>query len=97
MDWADEQLQALMERARVKEKASYTLGETARVLGVSRSQVYLMTRRYEPGRGGLDSFLLRKQARVPHEALAAYLRDNRTHEREHRHVDGFTQLGLFPT
>lgn len=81
-------LAARLKAAGLRPRFEYTTGEAARILGVSRETVRQMTLRWEPPQvpnrhpTGLFALKLGRHRRIPHRALADWLRRNTAYARE---------------
>lgn len=79
-------LRDMLTRCGLPEKPSYTRAEVCRILGITRHTFWRLTNQYEPGRtNALDSFVLRTHRRVPFIALARFITDNLSYERQCGH------------
>jgi transposase len=84
----DEELRRRLRVAGLPVQLDYSTGDVARILGTSRETVRQLILKWEPpgipGRNpaGLFARKLSVHHRVPHEALADWLRSNTVYERE---------------
>lgn len=99
MAYEGAQLDGMLRAAGIPKRASYHPHEVCALLAISSRQFAIMCEGYEPGPDGrprnpatLNSFMLRRERRVTHDELEAYLVRNNTHTRLYREPE---QLGLF--
>lgn len=98
---AEERLKEMLEKANLPVKPSYRRGEVCHVLGCSIRTFWYLVERFEadPDTGAplrpdsLDSYMFRRERRVPFDELVDYLRRNNTYQRKNA-VDP-RQLMLF--
>lgn len=93
------ELDGMLQAAGIPKRASYRPHEVMALLAISARQFAIMCEGYEPGPNNaplhpatLNSFMLRRERRVSHDELAAYLIRNNTHTRMYKEPE---QMGLF--
>lgn len=98
---AEERLREMLEKAGLPVKSSYRRAEVCAVLGCSERTYWVLIERFErdPETGAprrpdsLDSYMFRRERRVPFGELTDYLRRNNTYHR--RYALDERQMRLF--
>ena len=98
---AEQRLREMLQSAGVPVRASYRRSEVCAVLGCSERTYWSLVDRFEkdPDTGApsrpdsLDSYMFKRERRVPFGELADYLRRNNTYQRKHAMDD--RQLRMF--
>jgi hypothetical protein len=89
---AREELQGMLDVAKIPAKPSYRRHEVCGILNISRSTFQALVERFEPRPGGehgepmrpdsIDSYMHQRERRVRFHELIAYLRRNNTYQRK---------------
>ncbi len=87
---AREELQGMLDVARIPAKPSYRRHEVCGILNISRSTFQVLVERFEPDMesgeplrpDSIDSYMHQRERRVRFHELIAYLRRNNTYQRK---------------